>query len=55
MRDGNLTIVIKIPIGTNVRTLAWGNSTKYAPNTPATAPLAPITGIVEVGLKIKMN
>jgi len=38
-------------IGMNVRILALGNDTKYAPMTPAIAPDAPMTGIEERGLK----
>jgi hypothetical protein len=40
-----------IMIGMNVRILAFGNNTKYAPMTPAIAPDAPMTGIEDRGLK----
>ena len=40
-----------IKIGMNVRILALGNNTKYAPMTPAIAPDAPMTGIEDRGLK----
>ena len=42
-----------IKIGTSVIILEWGNSTKYAPITPAIAPDAPMAGIDEPALKRK--
>ncbi len=47
---GILTVVGNIEIGTRVFILEWGNNTKYAPNTPATAPLAPSIGIDEADI-----
>ncbi len=35
---------------TKVSTLACGNNIKYAPKIPAIAPLAPMTGVVELKL-----
>lgn len=47
---GTSTSSMKKKIGTSVSTREWGKSTKYAPITPAIAPLAPIIGTVDPGL-----
>ena len=44
MSAGISTISKKTKSGMSVRTREWGNITKYAPSTPAMAPLAPIVG-----------
>lgn len=41
----------KMKIGIRVTTRALGKSRKYAPMTPAMAPEAPMTGMVEFQLK----
>jgi hypothetical protein len=47
--DGTSIIGRKKPMGIRASTLARGNMTKYAPRTPAIAPLAPTVGTVEEG------
>ncbi len=49
---GRRAVVIKKPMGIKVSTRARGNRIKYAPRTPATAPLAPMVGTRESGLAI---
>ncbi len=44
---GNSTSWKKKKMGTSVSTRAPGNRTRYAPKTPAIAPLAPTVGTVE--------
>ena len=44
MTAGSRTTLMKIPRNTSVDTRAPGNSTRYAPSTPAIAPDAPTIG-----------
>jgi len=44
-----------IMIGITVKIRAFGYKRKYAPITPAMAPLAPMVGIMERGFKKKWN
>ena len=42
-------------MGITVKIRAFGYKRKYAPITPAMAPLAPMVGIMEKGFKKKWN